>query len=466
MKALYEYNSKLEKNQLSEEEMKNCVEKVKETMYSFHLYSYLFNRVVFNEKGTQGAHTEESHHCHHENVLKDKMLHEIRQDFLRISYECAKNMQKKEGTKKEYLQQIEELSKQIEHYVYVLSAYGDQMVLLDHVYTKTMQKKQNMEQFESDEMFAKKVTDTILASENNYEIREDLRYVYTQLPVRFTMNKFQEFIDGYFRLFKGATKKSVQNHIKILKDTAVPESVDGFMTVNSTIGTKLIEAPLVLQKEDQEKKQALYHELLHIADDKNEVLDDLVAIQIMLNHLQGMLLTSEHMRKEKDIKTVKALIAYEESDKEQGILLELADYEEDFEKLLEEMQYVEGILEDIYCVDDSYIPLKIANKLASDVIFLEEDEYGDEVYTEEELQVLNDEFTKFLKSAFKKDIKEMKRTRMSVLLGIFQAAHHSGQQIYEHIYNAISLCDNKTEKILAMQSIYAYINQVGEDWEN
>ncbi len=39
-----------------------------------------------------------------------------------------------------------------------------------------------------------------------------------------------------------------------------------------------------------------------------------------------------------------------------------------------------------------------------------------------------------------------KRGRMSLMMGIFQIVHGTGQEIYDHIFESVSSCTTKSEK--------------------
>jgi len=201
-----------------------------------------------NHEEQEHVHTEDCNHEEHEHVHTEEFSHEDHDhddkliceslDLLKITFEDYIKHFAKTGDLPS-VNELLELRKELQNHVLVLTAYGDQITLFENVYYKSRYSDEQMVAMESDESFAKKVVDILMAYEDSNEIREHLKYIYPELPMRMTTNKFFSFVDEYFVKLQGIPTEDIKNHIQMLKETFDPRVVEGYGTIALNISNEL-----------------------------------------------------------------------------------------------------------------------------------------------------------------------------------------------------------------------------------
>jgi hypothetical protein len=364
------------------------------------------------------------------------------------------------------INEILDLKEELKDHVSVLTAYGDQISLLENVYFKSRYNDESMVALDSDEAFSKRVVDLLMANDNSAEIREHLKYIYPELPMRMHKNKFFSFIDEYFEMLKGIPTEDVKNHIQILKESFDPACVTGYGSLASEIATELKKVEEVLIHGEKAEKDSAYHYMYHLTTDKNEMLELGLDLAELLNHMLALVICKFDQADSRVFKVIKPLFEGVSSTVELTEVFD--DVESNYEPLGENLIYVGDGIDRLLTIQETISAmnldfvvneLRYAFELTKEGYFIERPHQKDEsVASYGELALIKNELIGYMEDVMQGESRAMKRGRMSLMMGILQIVHTSGQQIYDHIYTSISSCDNKGEKVMSMQNIYSYLN--------
>ncbi len=367
------------------------------------------------------------------------------------------------------LNQLLELREILKNHVQVLTAYGDEITLLENVYYKSRYNDENMMVMESDESFAKRVTDVLMATENSTEIREHLKIVYPELPMRMTKNKFFGFVDAYFTKLQGIPTVDVKNHIQMIKESFDPKCVEGYGQIAGEIARELENVKGVLLDKDGSKadKDSAYHHMYHLTEDKNVLLEKALDVQELLNHVIGLCLVKFDGEKSEVYTSIRPLL---QNEKDETVLAGVFENVESnyellgdalikvsslIDSMLERKPILEG-LDSLFDIEE----LRYAFELTKEGYFIERPHEKDEAVPGfNELALIKNELVGYMDEVLSNEGRTMRRGRMSLMMSIFQIVHTTGQEIYDHIYGSLTSCNVKGEKVMSMQNIYAYLNQ-------
>lgn len=426
-----------------------------------HEHNHNHNHNHEHEHNHELNHENEIECCDHEEHIESPLLQQISATF----EDYIKNFSKtgEVVSVNELLVIKEELKK----LVAVLTAYGDQITFLENVYFKTRYTDEKMMALDTDETFSQRVVETLMLEENSAEIREHLKFIYPELPMRMTKNKFFGFVDQYFDRLKGINVEDVKNHVQLLKETFDPRVVEGYGEYVEQIAVELKRVEDVLRDGNTADKDSAYHFLYHLTEDKNELLEDALDIAELLNHLVGISLCE--LEKDNQGFGIFNQLVERPSDEEQlASLFEAIEvsYEPLGEHLLKVSQVIEHLQSKeslIRQLDKAFMlnELIYAFELSKEGYFIERPHKKSEIVPNlKELALIKAELIELMESTFASEERLFRRSRMSLMMSVFQIVHTSGQEIYDYIYQAISSCDVKGEKIMSMQNIYSYINDL------
>jgi len=414
------------------------------------------------------GHNHESHnhedHDHHHKLGHESIVNE-RLNELKLTFDQSVEHMAREG-KVPSVNELLDLREELKEEVAVLTAYGDQISLLENVYYKSRYNDENMMVMESDDVFARRVTEFLMDNENSSEIREHLKVIYPELPMRMTKGKFFSFVDEYFNRMRGIPMDDIKNHIQLLKETFDPTSVENYGEIAPEINEELIKVKETILNGDTGEKDSAYHHMYHLTEDKNDILELGLDISELLNHVLALALVNVDTEKSRVFKVIKPLL--EGSRDEMALAAIFEDVESNYEPLGEDLLKVAAAIDQLEQAGDlldhfnkrfDFGELRFDYELTKEGYFIERPHEKDEtIPTNNELTMMKNELIGHMESVLSGESRAMKRGRMSLMMGIFQIVHTRGQDIYDHIYQSIETCDVKGEKVMSMQNIYAYIN--------
>lgn len=482
--AMKQFLKKIDNNEFDIDLFDEIIEVSKIKINAFHLYSLGLKYYSFLEREDDMYQDEDTHVCdhkhdhdyHHDHDMdfpissKEEMVVEKKlcPEIIEVQQRVQEIILEFQETKTiPSIDDLSSLRKSLENQVFVLTAYGDQISLLENLYYKNRYKNETMVTMESDEVFARRVTEMLMSFEQAVDIREHLKYIYPELPMRIHKNKFLGLIDEYFEKLKGIPYEDLQNHIKVLKESFDPKAVEGYGIVASSIASDLEKIERTLIEGDEGEKDSAYHHMYHLTEDKNICLEKALDITEIINHLMGIALTFDEELMDINLyEKLDGLLSLETTESELAEVFKLV--EEKYEPLGEAMLQIGMVIDRLS--DHDYFDenedlshlfnqLQYAFNLSKDGYFIEWPYKKDRlVPSYKELMIIKNDVINTMEDRLNHDHRMLRRSRMSLMMGTLQIVHENGQSIYDHIYNSISSCHEVGEKVMSMQNIYSYLN--------
>ncbi len=172
---------------MNEMDVELLIELCSEKICDFHLYSlglkyysYLERNRDFEDPESGCDHKD----CDHDEKITCASLMDLKKVFEDYVGDFAAN-----GSLPR-VNRLMDMRGELKNHVSVLTAYGDQITLLENVYFKSRYTDEKMVAMDTDEEFARKVVEQLMAGDNASEIREHLKIIYPELPMRMTKSKF------------------------------------------------------------------------------------------------------------------------------------------------------------------------------------------------------------------------------------------------------------------------------------
>lgn len=444
-----------------------------ETLSKFHLISlglkyYSFLEREEDEDSHEHEHSHDHEHSHHHGHEGHKIT--IEDGELNLVVYRFKEMIEDLRVRGmlPMMSELTQIRDELEQQAKVLTAYGDMISMLENVYYKNRYMSETLLAMDSDEAFAKRVVEQLMAIEDTNEIREHLRYIYPELPMRMHKNKFFGFVDSYFEKLAGIAEHSVNNHLEILTESFYPEGVEGYGELFAEIADRLESYKVIMSEDEKEAMDEAYHEMYHLTEAKNELLEKALDTAEVINHLMGIVLTTEDVQENITYDVIKKLL---ELNHDETDLVDVFDYVETHyeplgEALMEVSLLLNRFMEEVQEHsehDQMHVlrKLEYAFLLTKEGYFIQRPESFDLTPVERKtLMLKKQELIDRMEEVFQSDSREVRRGRMSMMMGIFQMNHSNAQEIYDHIYQSIESCTNVGEKVMCMQNIYSYMSQL------
>ncbi len=436
-----------------------CTNKVSE----FQLYSLALKYYSYLERNRDVEDTEDDcYHddCKHENKIKGNGLTELKVIFDDYVEHFSKTGQLPT------VNTLLELREDLKKYVTVLSAYGDQIILLENVYFKSRYNDEKMTVMDSDTGFTQRVMDILMANDNSAEIREHLKVIYPELPMRMTKSKFLALVDDYINKLKGMPTEDVKNHIQLLKETFDPVSVEGYGEVACEIALELERVKKELINGENPQKDSGYHHMYHLTEDKNNMIELALDLTELLNNVLALALVDFDSEGFRVYNVVKPLLEGESSELILAKVFE--DVEQNYEHIGNDLLKISSVMDQLMKCSElieeagktlEFNEFKYAFELSKEGYFIERPYTREEAFpVHSELILMKNELISYMQQVLNVETRSIRRGRMSLMMGVLQILHTTGQEIYDHIYNSISTCDKNGEKVMSMQNIYNYLN--------
>lgn len=333
-----------------------------------------------------------------------------------------------------------------------------------------------------EEEFVRKVIDYIFKSKEDQSIRENVKFVLGQLPVRMARSYFFRLVKDSFTIYKGSKKSAVDTYLYML-DT-------GLLKYDPKICgreyARLNEIAMILQQADFEhltKKE--YDSLCELLKEAVEFIQSEVnihfALQQVLNRVYVYLLSLPYgldidetveTACQKLITTImnrmsqqKNVVIDEEMEEYliqlEGVQEPIADNTLHYESVLDIIreQYQDMIAS--MMLQQQFESFHIAEKLMAFSSFVRLDEtLNDETVNENYIDQIADDFIEKVTGIFKENQMSVNRAIMADILSKLPMFFQSAEEIIEYIQNSLLQCKNEEEKTTAMELI---LNQIREE---
>lgn len=323
-----------------------------------------------------------------------------------------------------------------------------------------------------DEKYTRQIMQFILEDEDNMMINSKIKDVIGQLPVRLTKNKFFEMLSNGMSIYNGGTKESLDDFIYMLRTCSMLDTTD----------TMASNYPYLLEAFEQLKNVRFkdisednYNEIKDKLSDITTYIDDemdsCMMVQEILNDLLLILYTNKHKKSDN------VLIACDEIVKDTNLLFMDKFSPKSMEEIEDMFVMLEGEQEKLYPlissyditdqIKESYLE-KIAAlglekqydtifkipKLNSDSLFVDMDKEEDSSIVDEKyLEKQKENMISAYKELFAQNDKLIARAVMSAVLSELPIFFNNISELQDYIYNALSICTDKAEKIACIEII-------------
>lgn len=366
--------------------------------------------------------------------------------------------------------EIDSIRKNVMDTMSVLTSYADHFNIYEYILNRIEYK------FSDDEYddtyyrneLGKDIMNYIVSERENNTINLKISEMVGQLPVRMTKTKFLEHLSDTFTLYKGATNKTVDDFIYMLRTSATMLRPEGFESELP----ELYEILTQLEKEDftkdEEEMYTKNRELLTIAAEKVYVLSDLYMIfEEVVNDVYAIILSNAYAINAVDkIDAAKTILKYAYNGYN-NIDSELTedDLSDSFDKLEGEQERIseiimssEYVLDDVInesmdmckslMLDKIYATLKIISQLQSTSIFIELDteDDADDVIEETVLMKKRDELIDEFAAFLSGKTKQFNRAVMATVLSSLPVFFNSLNEVTEYVENSLFGCSDNAEK--------------------
>ena len=324
----------------------------------------------------------------------------------------------------------------------------------------------------SDENFTRTIMQFILEDEDNMMINSKIKDVIGQLPVRLTKNKFFEMLSNGLSIYNGGTKEALDDFLYMIKTCSMLHKTDTIATNYPHLYEEFDNLKNVKFKEMDSKgydefKDRLSDITMYIDDE----MDNLMRVQEILNDLLLILYTNDEKEEDNVVKGCDEII------KNTNLLFLNKFSSKSLEEIEDMFVMLEGEQEKIYphlsayditdqikesyadkikqldLVEEYNIVFKLP-KLNSDSMFVkldkvENNDVVDEAYLEKQKEQLINEY----RELFKETDKMITRAVMAQALSELPIFFNNISELQDYIYNTLSICNDKAEKLACIEII-------------
>lgn len=407
-----------------------------------------------------------------EKIRKHQQLTDWMEVITEIAKEIVQLPTKGNDNQEAVLQKLITLRNEFEVKVKALMAYGDFTNQLEYEWVRISADQQAaVKTMETDVNFAKEIVKVIFEVDDTMSIRDLLKFVYAQLPVRMTSGRFYRLLDTYFEKFKGLNQEDVQVHQQLIWESFYPEGVVGFDDAFQPLSNIM----RGFRKPSGETEAVVgdFELLENCIDEKNEILD--IAIQMVAVVNQWICLLSlvrednwsTFEQRFHDYELLMTDVIHADGEiYTEPVLFQLSKIEGVLEKRLEEINELNGVLEyalehqkeavlsqdllqkfKLYQWSNLFMGQNFFPPLSPNLIKtqLQSDDYY--------LNGIKKQLFGLMDGVFANDSIEVKRSRMAGVIGYMNIIHTNPQEIYQFIEEALRNCGDDFEKAMCIKTI-------------
>lgn len=368
------------------------------------------------------------------------------------------------------VKEIDSIRRKVMETMSVLTSYADHFNIYEYILNRIEYKFSDEEYDDTyyKNELGKDIMNYIVSERENNTINLKISEMVGQLPVRMTKSKFLEHLSDTFTLYKGATVKTVDDFIYMIRTSATILRPEGFENELPELYDILMQFENEDFTKDDEQMYAKNRDLLTIAAEKVYALSDLYMIfEEVVNDVYAIILSNAYAINEVEkIDAAKTILKYayngynkiESELTENDVDIAFDKLEGEQERISEIIMSSEYVLDDVIndsmdmcrslMLDKIYATLKVISQLQSTSIFIELDtDNGAEDIIDENVLMkkrdeLIDEFAVFLTGK----TKQFNRAVMSVVLSSLPVFFNSLNEVTEYVENSLFGCSDEAEK--------------------
>lgn len=384
-----------------------------------------------------------------------------------------------DGTSSSSLSQIEAVRNSIMERIDWLTMYADRFQVYEYILNrKELEYVKDINEIDEKE-FLKKTVQYIFGSKDNYIVNESIKQVISQLPIRFTKNKFLDIVRESLNSFQGSDKKSLDTYLYMLRTSAMlyqpktessyyPNLEEALQELASADYKNLLKEQYE-QLEKQLKESAAFIECL---------TDFFLIAQKVVNSLYIQVLTENYSNPFETETICKEIISLVND----NFSLKLSDEIED--RLAEKFEKLEGKIEESYeivlqlasvlenvknnykTIADAMTLAPLCNrlflceKLSDNSAFIELEQESETVEVSDKMleEVMNELSSEF-KYLFDQNDKIINRAIMANTIDKLPVFFETADEIVDYVTNAVEQCSNVAEKTASMQIVMDIIKE-------
>lgn len=365
---------------------------------------------------------------------------------------------------------IDSIRNEIMNIMNIVTSYADHFNLYEYILNRVeyrfVEDDYDDTYYKTD--FGKDIMNYIVSERENNTINLKISEIVGQLPVRMTKNKFLELVSNTFTLYNGATNKSVDDFIYMLRTSSTISKPDGFETEFEEFYTIIKEFEQVDFKNIDKDTYDRCHDLLMIAAEKVYVLSDVfMLLEEVVNDVYVIILSNPYAMCDVEKNNATRNILKYAYSQYNGIKCDINDdnIDESFakiegeqERLSEIIMACEYVIDDVLnnsmdicqslVLDKIYKTLGLIIKLQSSSIFIElnEEEVDSQIITEEDLETKKLNLLNELNVLFKDNSQLFNRAVMAVILSSLPVFFNSLQEVTDYVNNSLFACSDVAEK--------------------
>lgn len=422
-------------------------------------------------------------------VIKDEKLKKYTEEFNSIVREYIVNVKVDEERKKA-VERIDVLRNKTYKTVDILSAYADIFSRYEYVSNRCeyLFKGEDIDSKYTDEDFTREIMQYIFSDEDNTVINSKICEIIAELPLRLTKNKFFQLLSDGLSVYSKTDKETIDDFVYLLKSSAMltlPEGLDEYDELNSIFRMVKDIDYANITKEEFNK---LENELRYSADFIETQTNMFMMLQGLINKAYVLILTAPYADEcDKETECSMKIIKEINAEFDDNDFISLSDDVTDLfvflegvpEKTYEILNRDEYILDNIkkthlsiiksIMSDNIYQGLFISQNLITDSLFVDLTEakavFETKTETEADFDVkeyidrVRDELVMLLTEFFKNNQKQVNRSVMALIISRLPVFFNNITEIQDYVYNSLSNCTNKSEKLAAIEIVKCIINE-------
>ncbi|WP_105614994.1 hypothetical protein [Vallitalea okinawensis] len=426
---------------------------------NYHIVALL--DLIMHYIATEETFTEQNLH---EMLTNEAELNDIYQNMKH----CVRNIGpivNDQAEKVIYTDQLKKAKRTLEDRVKVLVAYNDTIELFESILKKKINK---IDECPDDEALAGELLNFAFMDQDKFLINQRIKEILRIVPIRMAKEKTYDYVRNSMQIYYGGYQTDLQNYLKGVKDTILPERVNGYgdyFNSYTSILHKLSSIPFNEITEDEaceylSKLEELSKRLeqgLDICRSITELVNLLIVIFIgppfdcqrisvkepAMKHFCRIM---QHVTENDDLSdslvydSLTALEGipekwHEEIDKMDGVV----------DLVLNNQRLIENLSIKEYLSD-----LVISKRLLSTSLFAEIDQIDtlDETQTDRKaLEMSIDDLNHFIEDILVTSEKEVGRGKINQLLYTLPIAFRRPQELFDFILVALQSCSRLEEKL-------------------
>lgn len=369
-----------------------------------------------------------------------------------------------------YSDKLRKAKEEMENYIHVLVAYNDLIELYEGILSKIVGvnvKEQDNEQLAGD------MVSFVFQDQDKMLINSRMKDLLKILPVRMTKAKMNDYIRESMSIYYGGYEKSLNDFMKIVKETYAPESVSGFgdfykEDISTFTSLQQLDYSQLSEVEAKEYLTSLEEfsttlDLgLSIGSSLVEIINKLIILFIGPSFNLAELAVMEP-------KLENAIRILDNIKEDKGLGYEaIVDNLEGLEGVVEEwllaINQFEGAVDRVMTdkkdilkslmLDGKYHNLKRAKTLLSNSLFAEIDPVSEQNNVQVDKSILHEKINQlieFINEAYEGLSKEIRRGKVSQLLYTLPVAFLRPQDLFDYIMLATSAANGNEKGYLLNQ---------------